>query len=163
MFQAFLYYAPSILWSYLSKKTDYDIDTNVEALNDKDNKELAISFVSSNFERITDVSSRLESRGLFKRLFKICLPSGIYLSFCHFFIKLLYAFVALLQIFILNYWFRDDHYSNKQDKMSYFYGSHNWKLSERFPRMTLCRFEVYVLNEKQAHVIFNLIIFTFNF
>lgn len=32
-----------------------------------------------------------------------------------------------------------------------FKGYHNWRLSERFPRMTLCKFDVYILQDAQPH------------
>ena len=77
---------------------------------------------------------------------------GVFLSISYFFIKLVYAAVAIIQVFLLNYWFRDDYYG-KRDKLSFFFSDHNWKLAERFPRMTLCRFQVYILTEQQTHVI----------
>jgi hypothetical protein len=52
---------------------------------------------------------------------------------------------------MLNYWLRDHHYQ-LDTKEKLFFGKQNWKLSERFPRMTLCKFDVFVqLNDKQAH------------
>ncbi len=76
---------------------------------------------------------------------------GVFLSLSYLFIKFVYAAVAITQVFILNYWFRDDFYG-QHSKLSFFYAEHNWKLNERFPRMTLCRFQVYVLTEQQTHV-----------
>jgi hypothetical protein len=76
--------------------------------------------------------------------------NGTYLSTCHFLIKILYGLIAFSQIYLLNYWLRDKYYS----KLSFFetiFGLHNFRLSERFPRMTLCKFHVYLLTDDQVN------------
>ena len=153
LFQAFLFYAPSLIWSVLSSTTGFDIDNYVRELK-KDDKSEAAKYVATHIRECTDFRTNYESRGFFKKTFKNTFAKGnvgIFLTLSYIFVKFIYAGVALLQIFILNYWFRDD-FNSKETKMSFFYGAHNWKLSERFPKMTLCKFEVYILNDQQTHV-----------
>ena len=73
-----------------------------------------------------------------------------YIFFCHVFVKFLYLLFALVQIIILNYWLRDHHYSTNHSGI--LFGAYDWKLEERFPRMTLCKFDVFVqMNDRQNH------------
>jgi hypothetical protein len=96
-----------------------------------------------------------ESRGAIKRRLQDTglnfFSSGVYLTVSYLLVKLMYAAVALLQIFVLNYMFRDDYYGGL-GFFAFFFGPHNWKLKERFPVMTLCKFQVYILNDQQTHV-----------
>lgn len=143
---------PSILWSLLLKKTEFDIDSYVDALNDdKCEKSLAVNYVASNILNSIRFRENYENRGI-KRFLGSKGRTGFFLTASHFLIKLIYAGVALFQIFIMNYWFRDDYHVSRQDKFSYLFGAHNWRLSERFPRMTLCKFQVYILLDQQPHV-----------
>jgi len=115
----------------------------------------AAKYVSNHIRESTDYRRSYESRGLIKKTFKrafSCTTNGYFLTISYFFVKILYALVALSQVYILNYWFRDDFHRSKS-VWSVFFGEHNLRLSERFPRMTLCKFQVYILNDSQNHVI----------
>jgi hypothetical protein len=49
----------------------------------------------------------------------------------------------------LNYWLRDHHH---KPNSAVFFGFYEWKLSERFPRMTLCKMDVFIqMNDRQVH------------
>ena len=112
----------------------------------------AASYVAAHILECNNLGQKYQNRGTFKKLTKIFgFSSGTFLTLSFFLVKIIYALVALAQLFILNYWFRNDHYRN-YDKLSFFFGKHNWKLQERFPRMTLCKFQVYILNDQQIHV-----------
>ncbi len=49
---------------------------------------------------------------------------------------------------MLNFWLRDSYNSNLTVFETIF-GTHNFRFSERFPRMTLCKFNVYILTDQQ--------------
>ena len=90
-------------------------------------------------------------RGLIKRILcRFSFLNTSYLFLCQLFVKTLYLLLALLQIVILNYWLRDHH--NDSNNSNIFFGFYDWNLSDRFPRMTLCKIDVYIqMNDKQIH------------
>lgn len=150
LFQAFLFYAPSLLWSVLNTKSGFDLKNYVRELK-KDSKKDPARYVVTHMKECSNFRISYQGRGALKKALSINpFNNGIYLSICYLSIKFLYAMVALLQIFILNYWFRDDYYS-QLSFLSFYFGPHNWRFTERFPRMTLCKFQVYILNDQQTH------------
>jgi len=156
LFQALLFYLPSLVWTFLNTKSGFDIKNYVRELRkgNGDGKKDPAGYVVTHMNECSSFRTSYTSRGLVKRTLQDSwfnfFNNGIYLSMSYLLVKLMYAAVALLQIFVMNYWFRDDYYGNSS-KLSFLFGPHNWKLSERFPRMTLCKFHVYILNDQQKH------------
>jgi hypothetical protein len=66
------------------------------------------------------------------------------------FVKLIYAVMIILQLVILHLWFRDEYYPIKS-LSDLLFGDHNWNLSQRFPRVAFCNFQIYILNDLQTH------------
>jgi hypothetical protein len=78
--------------------------------------------------------------------------NGYFLTVSYFFVKFLYFAMALLQLVLINYWLSDSFYTRKWTSMwNVLFGAHNWQLADRFPRMTLCKFQVYILTDQQSH------------
>jgi innexin len=102
--------------------------------------------VSAHIKTCIDFQRRYVPRGFLQiNLFK----GGTYLTLCYLLIKIFYASIAFLQLLMLNAWFRDSYHANLT-AFELLFGAHNWKLAERFPRMTLCTFKVYILNDIQT-------------
>lgn len=154
LFQAFLFYAPSLIWQLLNTRAGFDIKNYVRELKKGDAKKNAARYVVTHMNECSSFRHSYQSRGVVKKALQGSglnfFNNGIYLSVTYLLCKLMYAFVALTQIFLLNYLFRDDYYGGL-GVFDFFFGPHNWKLSERFPRMTLCKFQVYILNDQQTH------------
>jgi hypothetical protein len=74
----------------------------------------------------------------------------ITLTFYYLFIKFIYAFLALFQICLVNYWLRDVHYVY-ENPLDLLYPTPYKRLIERFPRMVMCNFDIFILNEPQTH------------
>ncbi len=78
--------------------------------------------------------------------------NGYFFTFSYFFVKFLYLAVAITQLLLLNYWLSDSFYTGKPIGLfNTLFGAHNWQLADRFPRMTLCKFQVYILTDQQTH------------
>lgn len=155
LLQAFLFYFPSLIWQLLNTKSGFDIKNYVRELKKGSNdKKDPARYVITHMRECSSFRESYVSRGVVKKAFAGAglnlFHNGLFLSVSYLFIKLMYAFVALTQIFLLNYLFRDDYYGDL-GVFEFFFGPHNWKLSERFPRMTLCKFQVYILNDQQTH------------
>lgn len=154
LLQAFLFYSPSLIWQLLNTRSGFDIKNYVRELNKGSDKTKPTRYVVTHMRECSTFRSSYISRGSIKKAFQGTglnfFNNGIYLSITYLLVKLCYAFIALLQIYVLNYFFKDDYYSNL-GVFSFFFGPHNWKFTERFPRMTLCKFQVYILNDQQTH------------
>ena len=140
----------------MNKRSGFDIKNYVRELQKgSDGKKDPARYVVTHMKECSSFRSAYRSRGALKKSLEKSglnfFNNGIFLSVSYLFVKLMYATVALGQIFVLNYMFRDDYYGDL-GFFSFFFGPHNWKLAERFPRMTLCKFQVYILNDQQTHV-----------
>ena len=171
--QAVLFYFPSMVWRALNSKSGFDINGYVQELNN-DNSGVkdspGIRFVTHHIETCLVFKKNYHHRGnlknfVEKRLFNKLFNKGFYLSFCYLTIKNLYLLSVFIQMYLLNNWLIDEHYSSKTN---WIFGSHLFNLEERFPRkyrfllifylikillldMTLCKFNVYILTDPQLH------------
>jgi hypothetical protein len=114
-----------------------------------------VVYVSNHINSCLDFQRKYEHRGRIKSKIENIFSckifnNGSYLTICYLLVKALYILVAFFQIAVLNYWLRDSYYPGSFD-LSLLFGDHNWKWSERFPRMTLCKFQVYILTDQQTH------------
>ena len=112
----------------------------------------AVAYVTNHMKTCLDYRSNYLHRGLIKKALNniFCFGffnNGMFLTFSFFIVKILYAGVIFLQLFLINYWLRDDHYPFS---MSVFLSHNHWDLKDRFPRMTLCRFQVYIFTDQQT-------------
>lgn len=120
--QAVIFYFPSIIWRCLYSKSGFDIHecfTRLRNDSSGQNDSKDIYYVTNEIERNFLNKNRQKSK-----LFN----SGFYLAGCYNFTKFLYTFSILLQLYILNNWFKDEHYHRYNWITSLF------NLEQRFPR-----------------------------
>ena len=121
-------------------------------LDDKSdiNNSSSVIYVANHIKACLDFAKSYQHRGLIKKTLQKCFNffnNGVYLTFSYLFVKICYVITIFAQIVSLNYWLRDVHYPVTHNIL---FGYHNWKLAERFPRMTLCKFQVYIYNDQQT-------------
>jgi innexin len=139
----------------LNTKTGVDLMNYVQVLHDDKKNDAenspAIKYVVKNMEKFLNFRDNYAHQNFFKDKVSRFLPltSGVYIVISYFLVKFLYLAVALGQLVLLNYWFKDVYYS--EIGWPTLFGDYNWRLTERFPRMTLCNFDVYQLTDKQTH------------
>ena len=80
---------------------------------------------------------------------------GNYLTTCFVFTKILYIGNALGQLFMLDRFLGIDyHFYGIHMAMKFFKGEENWTATDRFPRVTLCEFEIRQIGERiHKHVV----------
>jgi hypothetical protein len=146
------------VWRFLYTKSGFDLNNYVKTLK-TDNTDLrtspSVNYVTHHMKLCLDYNSasgrrseevQPSSNGLAR------FANGYFLPISYVFVKLLYLAVALLQLVLINYWLSDSFYTGKwRGLWSVLFGSHNWQLADRFPRMTLCKFQVYILTDQQSH------------
>ena len=133
--------------------TGFDIRSYAKLLNEGESQrtDLACRFIAQHIDSSIKYRHNYQSRGAVKRFFSSGSErrTSMKLTIGYLFVKVIYLLSALAQIIMLNYWLRD----SKED-VSFFsllFGKQNWNLKERFPRMTLCKFNVYILTDQQPH------------
>ena len=75
----------------------------------------SIKYVASHIKTCLDFQKNYQarqSRGCSISVRRMLNTNGIYLTSCHFGVKLLYTGTALFQLIMLNLWMRDSHHSN---------------------------------------------------
>ena len=155
LFQAFLFFAPSLIWRFLNSRAGYDINSYIEHLKKDESDSVnnpVINFVTSHIRTCLDFKNAYVHRGRAKALFlRSFYDNGYFLTISFLLVKIIYFVVAFLQLLLMNYWFSDAHHSKSTSLIRLLFGGHNWQLSERFPSMTLCKFQVYILTDQQTH------------
>lgn len=136
------------------RKSPYDLDSYVKTLKEYKGYEAdsaEVFYVTHHIEQSLSVMKHYTNRGILKRFFYSFLSldffsSDSYLSFCYLFVKLVYLSIVWLQLNLMNEWFRDE---NSKDHS--LFSTVSWNMVDRFPRTTLCYFEVLSLQDPQPH------------
>mgnify|MGYP001810662254 CR=1 FL=1 len=150
--QAFMLYFPSIIWRTLESLSDFNLkgytnqlnpktkeDDETDAGDDEETQKLVYNTIAE------DIVCRADYR--VKEKYK---KSGtISLLIFYIFIKLLYVLSAFGQLILISLLLRGS--QQQINFTSLIADIPKWNLDERFPRMTLCNFTVYILNDQQRH------------
>lgn len=153
LIQSLMFYFPHIVWKYFSAKSGFDVKNYIKSLRSDDSdlkNSQAVKYVVSHIKSCLDYHRSYKSRGLLSCLRVSVFHSGTYLTVCYLWCKLLYLFLTLAQLYLLNYWLKDS-FNSSASVWQVLFGAHNFRWSERFPRMTLCKFSVYILTDQQPH------------
>ncbi|RNA11649.1 innexin unc-9-like isoform X6 [Brachionus plicatilis] len=139
--QGAMFYLPNVIWRWLYSKSGFDFDECFRTLrsdsSDQNDSE-EIILVTEQIEKIILKKNKNSSK-----LFN----NGFYLAFSYLLTKILYLSSIIFQFYVINNWFMDEHYRS----YNWIFGSHLFNLTDRFPHMTLCKYEVFILNDLQTH------------
>lgn len=149
--QAFMLYFPSIIWRTLESLSDFNLKGYTNKLNpkkkdddkkddgdDDEKKKLVYNTIAEDIKCIADYRVKEKNKS-----------TTYSLVVFYIIIKLLYVISALGQLVLISFLLR-----GSQQHVSFtslFTDIPKWNLNERFPRMTLCNFTVYILNDQQRH------------
>ncbi|CAF1349697.1 unnamed protein product [Rotaria sordida] len=159
LFMAFCFYFPRMLWRSLNDKSGLDIERLVDALlklqqaDQHAEREKAIEHIK-NLIRVyvenrylSPTQSDNHPKKFFEKFYDSLtfwrhrhLSSFIVLLFT--FVKFLFLFNSLVQIFLLNAFLGNDYHLFGFEMLAKFIRGHDWGESKRFPRVTLCDFHV---------------------
>lgn len=101
----------------LHTRSQFDLKTYIQTLK-KDDSDLknspSVNFITYHIRTCLNFKDNYLSRGKVKKYVQshMRLNLGIYLSLSYLLIKLIYFAIVFFQLFMLNYWLRDDHYKD---------------------------------------------------
>lgn len=118
----------------------------------KEAREVATHLIAGNIQDVIDLHTRLlhfRPRGSWQSCWHqlhICY-SGSYITCVYLLVKCLYTANAISQFFLLNNFLQSErHRFYGWEILLDFWYKRNWEDSGHFPRVTLCDFEVIILN-----------------
>ena len=165
--QALMFYIPCLVWRLLSKRSGISVKTVTEsALNSSrvhsgETRDRTIRYLSNHLDSYLSVK-RQENNSSWARIKKLmakkCLfiagrVYGNYLTVLYLFIKLLYVANCVGQLFLLNVFLGTQYHMFGVYILMSLVQGHDWKSSTRFPRVTLCDFEVRQLGNIHRHTV----------
>ena len=154
--QASLSFMPALVWRFLHKRSGLDMSTFMESAmtcqrnSCGDQREKTFRYVVNRMDRYL-VHQREFRRGCLKDikkfLAKYCFfiggkRHGNYLMFTYLIVKLLYLGNSVGQLFLLDIFLGVDYSGYGIHIIGSFIRGEDWTASKRFPRITLCNFEV---------------------
>jgi hypothetical protein len=163
MVQALMFYLPVLLWRNLNSRTGIDLNDIVETAekfqfsDDMETKKKTLNFLSKQTDRYLGMSKRPTNKfgGPFSNLgpvMKNCLSTlctpccgkrfGNYISMMYLFVKLLMLANVIGQIFLLNKFLGFDYNLYGFYVVRAWMNGSEWHESPRFPRVTLCDFDI---------------------
>lgn len=155
--QALLFFLPSLVWS-AAADSSIDISNIVSALNDKslvlepEKRDKSVKNVALQFHRYIknrrqySHSNLNEVRRKMRETNSFCLACGSrygnYLGLVYLLAKALFVFNSWAQLFCLDSFLGPKFHAYGFDVLQSMYEGVDWTNSQRFPRVTLCDFEI---------------------
>ncbi len=166
--QSILFFVPCIVWRLLNKRSGINIKAIVDAAitcqratTFGESRDTSVrymvnhldAYLGANRTEITGCWSRLK-KTLSKKCFCICgRIYGNYLTTVYLFSKLLYIGNTVGQLFMLNMFLGTDYHMFGVHVINALFHGEIWRPTERFPRVTLCDFEVRELGNVNQHTV----------
>lgn len=166
LIQALLFYLPCIIWRLLNGQSGINVDRIVSLASDAqyespDNRIRTIKYVVRHMDRCLD--NQRETRHaccvtlrhvLSAKLNLLCgRRYGNYLVAVYLLMKILYISNAVGQLFLLNSFLGTDYHIYGFQVLNDLVKGTDWSPSRRFPRVTLCDFEIRQLNNIQWYTV----------
>ena len=157
--QAVMFYLPAVVWRVLSRKSGIDINTITDAAHQgkrvtfPESREKIIRYMANHLDRYL-VAQRDDRTGCWVRIKqglakKCCMICGRfygnYLTALYLIVKLLYVANALGQLFMLDIFLSTDFHMYGLHVVKSLLQGQDWTKPDRFPRVTLCDFELRAL------------------
>ncbi|XP_064598304.1 innexin unc-9-like isoform X3 [Liolophura sinensis] len=166
LLQALLFYLPCIIWRILNSQSGINIDRIVSLSTEAqyespDNRIKTIKYVVRHLDRCLD--NQREHRNtccvrlrhiLSTKMNLLCGKRyGNYLLAVYFLTKLLYIANAIGQLYLLNAFLGTQYHLYGVQVIEDLVEGKEWRAAERFPRVTLCDFEIRQLQNIQRYTV----------
>ena len=156
--QAVLFYLPRIVWYLFNKKSGIAVSTVTDAAvecqrkTDADGREKAINCVIKHLNRYLSEITRKHllsnyCKGLWWYLY------GNYIIILYLVVKLLYIINVVGQLFLLNIFLETDYNLYGFHVVKRLIDGEDWRTSNRFPRVTLCDFELRIVGNVNRYTV----------
>lgn len=167
MLQALMSFAPCLVWRFLNKRSGINVATIMDAAticqqaSYLEIREKTIRYICNQLDRYL-MAQRDYRTGCCIRIkhsiAKLCCLVGgrlygNYLTTSYIFVKLLYAASAVGQLFMLDAFLGHNFHVYGIYVLSRFLSGQDWSSSERFPRVTLCDFEIRHQNRIHEYIV----------
>ena len=156
--QACLCVLPSVLWKSCYKGVGFNVPSIIDRLESSqnlgwENKENAIKYVVQTLTRYAENYRRIALKGP-DRTWCLSKSSGNYLTMCYLIVKLVYVIVIIGQFVLLNLFLGMDYTYFGLDMLHRISsGGDNWSEMNRFPKVTICEFQIRHMHRTQPYVL----------
>lgn len=161
MVQALLFYLPILIWRGMNSKTGIDLNDIVETAekfqfsDDLETKNKVLFFLTKQTHRYLGLAKRPPRKGIFKncgpriqgcfaKLLTPCCGArfGNYITSVYLIVKLIMLANCIGQLFLLNKFLGFDYHLYGVYVVQAMISGTEWSESPRFPRVTLCDFDI---------------------
>lgn len=167
LFMSLLFYIPSLIWRFLSKRSGFNVAACLDAAlagqrtNYADIREKTTRYMVHNIDRYlalrTTRGSHFHARVKYQVAKNCCFIWGAfygsYLSVCYIFTKLLFIANSIGQLYLLDVFLGHNFHFYGVEVLQKLYAGDDWALSYRFPRVTMCDFQIRHMNQVHRYVI----------
>ncbi|XP_046344503.1 innexin unc-9-like [Haliotis rufescens] len=166
LFMAFLFKVPAIVWRMFNSSSGLNLDkivtmTNNTQVGEPSKREETIKFIAKYMDRWLEAHRQYSFNVLVRvrqRLSKVvcflCAKrDGTFLTGLYIFVKLLYVINVICQFFILNGFMGGWYNLYGFEVISGLANDMTWKESPRFPKVTLCDFDIRQLQNIQRYTV----------
>ena len=165
--QCVLFYMPCMIWRWLSKRSGIDVNTITEAAHHgkrvtfPESREKIIRYMANHLDRYL-ASQRDHRRGCLARMKqtiskRCCILCGRlygnYLTSLYLVVKILYIANAIGQLFMLDTFLSIDYHMYGIYVINHLAKGEDWTRPDRFPRVTLCDFELRTLGNIHTYTV----------
>ena len=166
--QAILFFLPCVIWRLLSKRSGIHIKAIIEAAHScqragtmGEGREKSLNYIINHLDACLGCP-RPDNSGLWARLKKtlakrcFCFCGriyGNYLNTVYLLVKLLYLGNTVGQLFLLNIFLGTDYHMFGLHVAQALLQGEIWRPTQRFPRVTLCDFEIRELGNVNRHTV----------
>ncbi len=165
--QAVLFYLPCMVWRFLNNKAGINLHNLIEVAiavehtSYAETRDKTVRYMSKHLDRYLG-ATREYRRGcctnckhfVSRNCCLICgRRYGNYLVFLYLFVKLLYITTSLGQLFMLNAFLGSGYHMYGVELVRKMLRSEDWTTSPRFPRVTLCDFQIRELGNIHSHTV----------
>lgn len=165
--QALLFYLPCMVWRFFNNKAGIDVNNIVEASMTlqhtayADTRDKTVRFMAKHLDRYLG-STRPYRKGacvncrhfLSRNCCLICgRRYGNFLVFLYLFVKVLFVGNVIGQLFLLNAFLGTNYHAYGYEVLLRLLRAEDWTFSERFPRVTLCDFNIRNLGNIHRHTV----------
>ena len=151
-----MFYAPALIWRFLAGRSGVNVKTIIHSAlsctraNSMESQDKVVRFIvvmvdgylATKLPENIGCWARIK-RSMSKKLLLVCgRMYGNYLTFLYLFIKLIYLSNCVGQLFLLGVFLGTDYHMFGFRVVLSLIRAEDWRPSHRFPRVTLCDFEV---------------------
>ena len=163
--QAFMFYLPCVHWAVLSRSIGMDINKVVQTLRqiehiNPENRDKSTKFLIKHLDRSLDYTREIRTGRCaeFKQKMAACgcfcgKRYGNFLITVYIVTKILYLGDVVLQLYMMNHFLGTDYVFYGVDVLRDLSSTGDYKESRRFPRVTLCDFQVRSIARTQPYTV----------